>query len=212
MAYYRVSTVRQGQSGLGLEAQRQTVEAFMAPRGVLLTEFVEQASGRKNDRPILAEALALCRKRKATLVLARLDRLSRRLSFVANLLDAGVNFVCCEYPEKDRFWIQIQSVFAEREAQLISQRTKSSMQAAARLRGVKYGETAKVLAARHRKEAIATARRYAPVIEELRHAGVTTVRGVAAALNERGVTSPGGARWHYRSAWKLLKRLEINSL
>jgi DNA invertase Pin-like site-specific DNA recombinase len=206
VAYYRVSSVRQGQSGLGLAAQRQIVQGFIEHRGVLLQEFVEQASGRRDDRPVLAEALALCRKRKATLVLARLDRLSRRVSFVSRLLDTGVDFVCCEYPSKDKFWIQIQSAFAEEEARKISNRTKLAL-AAARARGVTLGATGKILAARHKNEAMATAQSYAPVVEELQRAGITTVRGIAAALNERGVASPGGGRWHYRSTWKLLKRL-----
>lgn len=206
VAYYRVSTVRQGQSGLGLEAQRQIVKAFVEHRGTLLEEFVEQASGRRDDRPVLAEALALCRKRKATLVLARLDRLSRRVSFVSRLLDTGVDFVCCEYPSKDKFWIQIQSAFAEEEARKISNRTKLAL-AAAKARGVELGRTGKVLALRHKEEALTTARTYAEVIEELRAAGIVTVRGVMASLNERGVLSPGGTQWHYRSTWKLLNRL-----
>jgi DNA invertase Pin-like site-specific DNA recombinase len=209
VAYYRVSSVRQGQSGLGLAAQRQIVQAFMEHRGILLQEFVEQASGRRDDRPVLAEALALCRKRKATLVLARLDRLFRRVSFVSRLLDTGVDFVCCEYPSKDKFWIQIQSAFAEEEARKISNRTKLAL-AAARARGVKLGETGKILAARHKQEAMTTARGLAPIVEELRDAGITTVRGVAASLNEREIASPGGTRWHYRSTWKLLKRLKIH--
>ncbi len=102
IAYYRVSTDRQGRSGLGLDAQRAAVASHLSSRGDPLAEFIEIESGRKNDRPQLAAALALCRQKKARLIIAKLDRLARNVAFIANLMESGVDFVACDMPEANR--------------------------------------------------------------------------------------------------------------
>ncbi len=124
VTYYRVSTQRQGQSGLGLEAQRAAVQTFLAGKEII-AEFTEVESGRKSDRVQLAAALALAKKQKATLVIAKLDRLARNVHFISGLLESGVQFVAADMPEADRTFLQMAAVFAEWEAKKISERTKS---------------------------------------------------------------------------------------
>ena len=126
VAYYRVSTDRQGQSGLGLDAQRAAVAKHIAA-AELVAEFTEVESGRKNDREQLAAALATAKKAKATLVIAKLDRLARNVHFISGLLESGVPFVCADMPEADRTFLQMMAVFAEWEARKISERTKSAL-------------------------------------------------------------------------------------
>ena len=138
VAYYRVSTVRQGQSGLGLDAQRASVAAFVAGRGELVGEFVEVESGRKDDRPQLAAALDLCRRRRAVLVIAKLDRLARSVAFISNLMEGGAEFVACDMPEANRLTLHILAAVAEHEREMISTRTKAAL-AAAKARGVRLG-------------------------------------------------------------------------
>jgi DNA invertase Pin-like site-specific DNA recombinase len=139
VSYLRVSTARQGKSGLGLEAQRQAVEDFLnGGNWHLAKEFVEVESGKKADRPQLAKAFQLCRVLGAKLVIAKLDRLSRNAHFLLGLRDAGIDFVCADMPELDRFTVGIHALIAERERDMISARTKSAL-AAAKRRGVKLG-------------------------------------------------------------------------
>src|SRR5690349_11423756 len=133
VTYRRVSTQRQGASGLGLDAQDAAIATYL--RGVKpIAEFVEVESGTKNDRPELAKALAVCRKLKGVLIIAKLDRLARNVHFVSGLLESGVKFVACDMPEADRTFLQMVSVFAEWEARKISERTKAAL-AAAKARG-----------------------------------------------------------------------------
>ena len=137
VAYYRVSTQRQGQSGLGLEAQQAAVTAFTKDQAII-AEFTEIESGRKNNRPQLAEALALAKKHKAILVIAKLDRLARNVHFISGLLESNVQFIAADMPEADRTFLQMAAVFAEWEAKKISERTKSALQMA-KARGTKLG-------------------------------------------------------------------------
>ena len=131
VAYYRVSTERQGQSGLGLEAQRTAVDNYLnGGNWTLLDTFTEVESGRRNDRPELAKALDLCRRRKATLVIAKLDRLARNVAFIANLMEANVDLVAVDMPQANRLTLHIMAAMAEHEAQAVSQRTKAALQAA----------------------------------------------------------------------------------
>jgi DNA invertase Pin-like site-specific DNA recombinase len=133
IAYFRVSTARQGRSGLGIDAQKNAVAAYLIDRRPL-AEFVEIESGRKSDRPMLAQALAACRVHRAVLVIAKLDRLARNVSFVSALMDAGVEFVACDFPQANRLTIHILAAVAEHEARMISERTRVAL-AAAKARG-----------------------------------------------------------------------------
>jgi DNA invertase Pin-like site-specific DNA recombinase len=138
IAYYRVSTDRQGASGLGLEAQRAAVLRHIGP-GQLATEYTEVESGKKHtNRPQLLTALQECRRKKATLVIAKLDRLRRNVAFISALMDSGADFVCCDNPHANRLMLHMPAAFAEHEREQISHRTKAAL-AAAKARGVKLG-------------------------------------------------------------------------
>jgi DNA invertase Pin-like site-specific DNA recombinase len=137
VAYYRVSTDRQGQSGLGLDAQRAAVAGFVGARE-LIAEFTEVESGKRADRPQLAAALELCRRQRAMLVIAKLDRLARNVAFIANLMESGVEFTAVDMPYANRLTLHILAAVAEHEREMISARTKAAL-AAARARGVRLG-------------------------------------------------------------------------
>ena len=137
ISYYRVSTEKQGASGLGLEAQRKAVIDFIKPENIGL-EFTEIESGRKKERPILKQAIETCKIINATLVIAKLDRLARNVSFVSALLDSGIKFVCCDMPTANELTIHIYSAIAQEEAKRISQRTKDAL-AVKKAQGFKLG-------------------------------------------------------------------------
>jgi len=137
IAYYRVSTEKQGSSGLGLEAQREAVLNYIKPENIYL-EFTEVESGRLKYRPILQEALQLCKKTGGTLVIAKLDRLARNVAFVSELLESGVKFVCCDMPNANELTIHIYSAMAQDEAKRISTRTKEAL-AVKKAQGYKLG-------------------------------------------------------------------------
>lgn len=216
IAYLRVSTARQGQSGLGLEAQKAIVANFTRSNSSKLeATFVEVESGKNCDRPELAKALARCKAIGATLVVARLDRLARDLVFVATMLRDGVEFVACDAPYANRLTLGILAAVSEDEGRRISDRTRQAL-AQARERGTRLGgykgrsptdsdrrrATAAVRAlADERAEALA------PVLTELREAGVTTTIGIAAALNERAIPTARGGKWHAASVARLVARI-----
>lgn len=207
VAYLRVSTNRQETSGLGIEAQREAVERYAAlSDGLILTEFVETESGAKSNRPQLAKALALCRRTKSTLLIARLDRLSRSLSFVAQLLDANVDIRCADMPEANRLLLQMLAVFGEYERQMIRDRTKAAL-AAAKARGVVLGANGKVLAAANRDAAMRHAETQRPAISAAREAGCQSLPQIAAYLSENGHKTADGGRWHPMTVKRLLTRL-----
>jgi DNA invertase Pin-like site-specific DNA recombinase len=207
VCYYRCSTEGQGRSGLGLEAQRATVAHFLASHpGEVIAEFTEVESGRKANRPKLKEALGLCRKRKAHLVIAKLDRLARSVAMISSLMDSGVPFSAADMPNATRFMLHVYSAMAEEEARLISERTKASL-AAAKARGVVLGETGRVLAKRHHEQAIAKAEQYREVVEIAKASGAKTTRDLKDYLNQHGVPSPGDGSWHIPNTHRLLKRL-----
>ena len=206
IAYLRVSTQRQGQSGLGLEAQREAVEQYaLRVAEPILGTFTAVESGAQKDRPELAAALRECRRTKSVLLIARLDRLSRSLSFIAQLLEAGVEIRAADMPEANRMMLQMLAVFAEHERRLISERTKAAL-AAAKARGVELGANGRRLAQTHRNEATAFAQSLAPIILPLAAQNMS-LRRIADELNYRGLVSRDGGRWHPGSVTRLLSRL-----
>ena len=205
VSYLRVSTARQGASGLGLEAQRAAVAAHLnSGDWTLLREIVEVESGKRNDRPALAEALRLCRQQKATLVIAKLDRLARNVHFISGLMESGVEFLAVDMPSANRFVVHILAAVAEQEADAISKRTKAAL-AAAKERGTVLG--GRRVSAERFQEIAAAARdtfsakaakgraQVMPVIAEIRGQGINTLRAIASELNTREVDAPRGGQW-----------------
>jgi DNA invertase Pin-like site-specific DNA recombinase len=207
IAYYRVSTDRQGQSGLGLEAQRKAVEDYLnGGEWKLVDTFTEVESGKRSDRPQLAEALNACKRHKATLVIAKLDRLARNVHFVSGLMESGVEFVAADNPHANKLMVHMLAAFAEHERDQISQRTKAAL-AAAKARGVKLGQHGKVLAQKHRIEADQFAARIAPTLTDMKRKGMS-VRTITKMLNEKAVPTAKGGKWHVPTTHRLLKRIE----
>jgi DNA invertase Pin-like site-specific DNA recombinase len=219
VAYERVSTARQGRSGLGLEAQRKAIDDFAASRRAdVLARFTEVESGRKNERPELQKALTLAKLTGATLVIAKLDRLSRNAAFLLTLRDSGVRFLACDMPEANDLTVGIMALVAQQEREAISRRTKEAL-AAAKARGVKLGNPNGAAALRRAgkggrelRKAVATnadefAQTLAPVLAGLRSQGITTLRQIAEALNERGMLTRRGGRWQVSNVRNLLGRL-----
>jgi DNA invertase Pin-like site-specific DNA recombinase len=207
VAYYRVSTDRQGRSGLGLEAQREAVQRYLAGvGGSLVAEHVEVESGRRNDRPELAQAMAACRKRKAKLVIAKLDRLSRNVAFIAALMDGNIEFVAVDNPHAARLTLHILAAVAEHEREMIGARTKAALQAA-KARGVRLGRHgADVLAPANRAAALDRACPLKPILAELTSAGLS-MRAIAAELTARGVPTVGGGAWHPQTVARVMARV-----
>jgi DNA invertase Pin-like site-specific DNA recombinase len=207
-AYYRVSTTRQGHSGLGLEAQRGSVEHYIRTHGgTIEQDFIEVESGKRNQRPKLIEAIEYCRRHKATLLIAKLDRLSRNLHFITGLMEAKIDFVACDNPHATKMMIQMLAVFAEHEREMISERTKQALRAA-KARGVKLGANGQNLARKNKTRAIEFARKLEPVIQDIQNSGHKTYQAIADELNKRGVQSEQGGQFYPASAYRLIKRLE----
>jgi DNA invertase Pin-like site-specific DNA recombinase len=203
VAYYHVSTDRQGRSGLGLEAQQASVRGYLSDAAPI-AEFTEIETGKRNDRPELKQALALCRKRKARLVIAKLDRLSRNLAFIATLMDSGVEFVAVDNPHATRLTLHILAAVAEHEREMIADRTKAALRAA-KARGIRLGRNgADRLAPAYRAEAIERARQLAPLLAELKSAGMSA-RQMAAQLTARDIPTLTGARWHAQTVIRMLE-------
>lgn len=219
IAYYRVSTKRQGQSGLGLEAQQQLVHQYLnGGKWQLVQEVVEIESGGKNDRPKLKEAIALCRAWRATLVIAKLDRLSRSVKLIAELMEQGIAFVVAESPEMTHLTVHIMAAVAEHERRAISDRTKAAL-AAAKRRGVRLGGdrgglthtvrrkgTARSVAVRTEKS-IRIAHDLLAVIDRIRSQGIESAKGIARALNGDNTPTPSGrGRWQATTVSRVLAR------
>jgi DNA invertase Pin-like site-specific DNA recombinase len=222
ISYLRVSTKRQGQSGLGLEAQRSSVENHLnGSDWNLLGEFVEVESGKRTDRerPQLKEALQACRVHQATLIVAKIDRLARNAHFLLGLRDAGVEFVAADMPDANRMTVGILAIVAEMEAIAISERTKSAL-AAAKRRGVVLGNPKNATPEGRRKGcakgslinqekahgwATLTIR---PVIERIQDSGVTSYRGIATKLNQLGVPTRRGKLWFPTSVKNVIKNYD----
>ena len=218
VSYLRVSTTRQGRSGLGLEAQRQAVSDHLnGGRWKLVAEFVEIESGRSNERAELHKALAACRLHQATLIIAKIDRLSRNAGFLLTLRDTGVEFVAADLPAANRLTVGILAMVAEAEAEAISVRTKAAL-AAAKRRGVRLGNPAhldrrarlkgsEASSVVRRALAAQRARDLAPVIAELRAEGAVSLRELARGLNARGFPTTRGSTWTAAQVQRLLARV-----
>jgi DNA invertase Pin-like site-specific DNA recombinase len=220
VSYLRVSTAKQGASGLGLEAQQAAVAAFIAGKGadakLLAPPFIEVESGKRNDRPQLAKAMERARLTGATLLIAKLDRLSRNAHFLLGLQEAGVQFVACDMPDANTLTIGIMALVAQQEREAISKRTREAL-AAAKVRGVKlgnpngaahlrrFGGVAGVAAIKAKADERAAG--LAETIAEIKAEGVTSARGIASALNERGIVTPRDGKWSHRSVLDVLARL-----
>jgi DNA invertase Pin-like site-specific DNA recombinase len=197
IGYVRVSTQRQGKSGLGLEAQLAAINAYAAQNGTeVVAIYQEIESGRVSDRPQLAKALAHARKAKAALVVAKLDRLARSVSFVSQIMDSGAEFIAVDNPFATRLTLHILAAVAEHEAAMISARTKAALQAA-RARGVRLGApvgadtSASARAARSAK-ARNKAQNLVAIIRDIERSGINSLAGVAKALEARGIKTPSG--------------------
>lgn len=230
ITYLRVSTAKQGASGLGLEAQREAVAKYLRQRGaaVPIAEYLEVESGRRADRPELARAMRHARNAGATLVIAKLDRLSRDVHFLTGLEKAGVDFVACDLPQANRLTITILGAVAEYEAKLIAERTKAALTVAkgrvketgqaghpevkrlgnpygaGHLKGLGNAEAVEAIKAK----ADAKAEGLREDLEDIRRAGITSARGIARALNERHIRTPRGASWDAKAVTRLAARLD----
>ena len=203
-AYLRVSTQKQGNSGLGLEAQRKAIEHLLG--GQPYEEFIEVESGKKSKRPMLDAAISYCRKHKTKLVIAKLDRLARNVHFISGLMETGIDFIAADMPNADRFMLHVYAAMAEEEGRRISERTKAAL-AAAKERGVELGKNGKVLAEKNRAEAIEFAKRIEKLFPVLGITPDMDLQSIARILNEAGIKSRNGGKWYKATVARLLMRL-----
>lgn len=194
VVYYRVSTERQGRSGLGLDAQRAMVEQFLQPGDTVLAEFTEIQSGKKDDRVKLWKAINLVKKSRSKLLIPKLDRFSRKVSFISGIIDQGVELVVCEHPNVNTFFLHLLACFAEEERRQISERTKAAL-TAAKKRGTVLGRNAHQLAAtRHENRRNFACKNADTLNEALTEAG--SISAAARWLNDRKVPTATRGRWH----------------
>jgi DNA invertase Pin-like site-specific DNA recombinase len=214
VTYYRVSTTRQGVSGLGLEAQRQSVERYLAGRDkTVINSFTEVETGKGSNaldrRPQLRAALDLCKKTGATLLLAKIDRLARNVHFVSGLIETGVDFIAADMPNANKVMIQMHAVMSEWERDQISERTKAAL-AAAKARGVVLGATGPANLRRHTQERQDTARafqaRLKPVLDGFVAQGLSR-RAMVSRLNDLGIKAPMGGAWSLGQVQRFIRPL-----
>ncbi len=209
VSYVRVSTRQQGMQGLGIESQLNTVRDYISRQdGKTVGEFKEVESGKNVDRPELLAALALCKKTKSTLIVAKLDRLSRNAEFLLSLQNAGVEFICCDAPNVDKFTVGILALVAQRERELISERTRAALQVA-KSRGVRLGAVDPIRSVTVMNEGARQARvnfsaTVRPVILDIQKAGISTLQGIAEALNRRGIATRTKKSWHASTVRNIL--------
>ena len=217
VAYYRVSTKQQGSSGLGMEAQERAVGEFLAGRAGELAGFyadVESGTRKGNKRPELARAIARCRREKATLLIAKLDRLARNVAFVSNLMESGIEFLAVDMPQANKFTIHILAAVAEYEAEMISKRTIAAL-ASAKARGVKLGKPenltpeARARSAReNRDRALVAYVRLERLVANLRSNGLV-LQAIATQLNEGGETTRRGAAFTAMTVKRIIDRARV---
>jgi DNA invertase Pin-like site-specific DNA recombinase len=211
ISYYRVSTQKQGQSGLGLEAQRQAVFRCLGDTGELVAEFTEVETGKGANalarRPQLRTALDLCKKRKATLIIAKLDRLARNVHFVSGLIESGVDFLAADMPQANKVMIQMHAVMSEWERDQISARTRAALQAA-KARGVILGKAGSANLKPNIEERQRVAKSFAenlrPVFEGF---PVMSRREMAACMNRLGLKTSRGSEWTHVQVGRIIRLL-----
>jgi DNA invertase Pin-like site-specific DNA recombinase len=213
VAYLRVSTTKQGIDGLGIAAQEQAIKAY---NGNVIATFTEVESGKKKDRPELAKALEQCNLTGSTLIVAKLDRLSRDPDFLGTLMKSGTDFIACDMPEANKFMIRIMAALAEKEREMISERTKAALRAA-KARGVKLGNPNLTTEGRQRGSSVGVQRmrdiadrnaeRVLPSIQALQARGLN-LRGIAAELNAMSVQTPRGKQWTAMAVKNALDRIQ----
>lgn len=218
VAYYRVSTAMQGRSGLGLDAQRHTVSGHLASEGgMVVAEFVEVESGRRKDRVELSNAIRHARITKSSLIIAKLDRLARSVSFTSALMESGVEFVCCDMPQANKFTIHIMSALAEMESEMISSRTRAAL-VEAKKRGTRLGNPRldehrgdpRAASLARQRQAEQRCALYVGLVLEARQNGKTTLQGIADHLNNKGALTHAGNHWHAATVRRLLQRLKLH--
>ena len=222
VAYYRVSTQRQGRSGLGIEAQGSTVELFAETEGItIIGEFVEVETGKGSDalerRPQLAAALAAARTARCPVVVAKLDRLSRDVAFISGLMAQRVPFIVAELgADADPFMLHLYAALAEKERRLIGERTRAAL-ASRKAQGARLGNplNASAAAALGREAQVSEAERFAasilPLVRAIQSSGAVALADIAAALNNRGIRSARGGKWHVSAVQNLLARARANT-
>jgi len=215
VAYYRVSLQKQGLDGYGIAGQKTAVQSYLASldNAKLIASFEEVESGANNDRPQLAAAIHLAKARKATLIISKLDRISRNASFLMQLQDSGVEFVATDMPSADRFTVSILACVAQRERELISQRTKAGL-AVAKARGVVLGNPNVLEARQTAQKAIQTRKRLFAAsafkfIAEIQSTGIQSLSRIADCLNKRGEKTPRGGRWTPTAVKRVLECVEV---
>ncbi len=208
IAYYRVSTNKQGKSGLGLEAQQLAVKNYCRLNDFSVSKEVTEVKSTRRYREGLLEALELCRRMDAVLVVARLDRLGRDVEQIAKIIKSNVEIVVTDNPHANRFTLHILAAVAEDQRQRISETTKDALEAAKR-RGVVLGKNGKALSAANKKAAKEFAHQLSPILNSLKRKGITSVRAVSEELNRQGVsTFRGAGKWHPSTVSVLINRLK----
>lgn len=194
VVYYGVSTERRGGSGLGLDAHRAMVEQFLQHADNVIAEFTEIQSGKRDGRPVLWKAINLAKKTRSKLLIPKLDRFSRKVSFISGIIDQGIEVTVCEHPNVATFFLHLLACFAEEERRQISERTRAALRAAKK-RGAVLGRNAQALAAQRRLEKENFFETIRPEFEQaITDAG--SYSGTAVLLNERGVEIFKGGKWH----------------
>ena len=215
VCYYRVSSLKQQASGLGIEAQREAVKNYLSNKEhEVVAEFTETESGRKSKRPELTSALKECRKQKACLLVARTDRLSRNVHFLSGLMEQKVEFVAADNPHATNLTLHIMAAVAEEEARLISIRPKAAL-AAAKERGVKLGTHAKVLNEESKRKADSFAKSLSSsikeaVIETFKMHKKTSYRSIADVFNRKGLKTDRGGKWHGNTIQRACERIGLD--
>ena len=209
VSYLRVSTTRQSDSGLGIEAQREAVRRYLSTvGGNLVQEHVEVETGRLATRPVLLRAIAEAQRQKSVLIIARLDRLARSVSFISSLMETGIEFVAADMPTANKLMLHLMAAFAEFERDLIASRTRGAL-AAAKARGVVLGRNGQVLALKHKADALAAAEQLREPIQEIIAGGAATLAQIAVQLTALGYRTREGADWSPSTVQRTLKRLAL---